>query len=363
MINPPPLQVWDMAWTEPKYSRTQVDAAGDLLISKGPVLAEKRNAALEIMGNWRSSHIYPLRAIRKTLESRAKSVWPMAIVGRRLKRLSSIEVKLKRFPHMKLSQMQDIGGCRAVVKKPAEVYRLVEVYKANKSRSVHDFSKEKDYIADPKADGYRGYHLIYRYRSEAASTKIFSGHRIELQIRSIAQHAWATAVETVDAFTHQLLKSNIGDENWKRFFALTSSSIAMAEDSPGVPNTPESPSQLADELRALEARLRALNILEGLGVAKRWIGETKPEDAIGYILKLDTKARRIDTRPYTIAELQKANDDYLQLEKSTEGDPDIQVCFVSADKLTNLEKAFPNYYVDLGVFLGYIRAILADKET
>jgi len=41
------------------------------------------------------------------------------------------------------------------------------------------------------------------------------------------QHAWATAVEAVGIFTKQALKSNIGDGEWLRLFALMSSEIAV----------------------------------------------------------------------------------------------------------------------------------------
>lgn len=38
-----------------------------------------------------------------------------SLVAQRIKRLYSIRHKLKRFPTMRLTQIQDIGGCRAIV--------------------------------------------------------------------------------------------------------------------------------------------------------------------------------------------------------------------------------------------------------
>ncbi|MBU6438396.1 MAG: hypothetical protein KGQ77_12790, partial [Betaproteobacteria bacterium] len=61
----------------------------------------------------------------------------------------------------------------------------------------------------------------------------FNNQKIEVQLRTRLQHAWATAVEIVDAFTGQALKSglklNSGDPKWRRFFALMSSVIAIRE--------------------------------------------------------------------------------------------------------------------------------------
>jgi hypothetical protein len=36
------------------------------------------------------------------------------------------------------------------------------------------------------------------------------------------QHGWATAVETVDAFTNENLKFGAGSDDWTRFFQLVS---------------------------------------------------------------------------------------------------------------------------------------------
>ena len=51
-----------------------------------------------------------------------------------------------------------------------------------------------------------------------------AGLRIEIQIRSRLQHAWATAVETVDAFSGTSLKTTGGSgsekTDWGRFYCF-----------------------------------------------------------------------------------------------------------------------------------------------
>ena len=143
---------------------------------------------------------------------------------------------------MKLSQMQDIGGCRAVVRTVGRVDALVKLYARARAKNPHRavYVKPFDYIKCPKVDGYRGVHLIYKYRSQSRTHGKWNGLRIEIQLRSILQHAWATAVETVDAFTGQALKTSAGTgserKNWGRFFALISSAIAIREKRPPVPD-------------------------------------------------------------------------------------------------------------------------------
>ena len=103
-------------------------------------------------------------------------------------------------------------------------------------------------ISNPKADGYRSFHLVSKYRSNLPDKQVYDGLRIEIQIRSQLQHAWATAVETISTFTDQALKSGLGDDRWKRFFALMGSLMALREGCPIVPNTPTEKKELIKEI-------------------------------------------------------------------------------------------------------------------
>ena len=60
--------------------------------------------------------------------------------------------------------MQDIGGARAVLPDIDDVDRLREAYK--RGRTKHQLVGQKDYVRQPKTSGYRGIHLVYRYRSD-----------------------------------------------------------------------------------------------------------------------------------------------------------------------------------------------------
>lgn len=155
-----------MAWVQPQYSRGQVDAAGRILVpaltvgsAEPPEDSEAAlNDALTIINNWRASHSYPLLAFRMTLTKRARGIDDRVVIAQRLKRLSSIQVKLMRNPKMALSRVHDIGGCRAVVRNVARVNRIVRLYEDSHARNPHvraEFVRKYDYIAQPKEDGYR----------------------------------------------------------------------------------------------------------------------------------------------------------------------------------------------------------------
>lgn len=351
-----------MAWVKPLYNRGRVDTAGDTLISVNAPELEYIEA-LKRISNWRSSHSYPLQALKMTLLSRAKKVDETALVAQRLKRLSSIALKLERNPNMKLSQMQDIGGCRAVMNSVEEVERLATRYLGDRSRGRLDrskFVKAYDYIAHPKSDGYRGVHFVYKYWSSSASYVAFNGLRIEIQLRSKLQHAWATAVETVSTFTGQALKSNIGDADWKRFFAVAGSVMAMRERRPLVPGMASERAELIGELRHLWEKLRVNAVLPGWSSAMKiaLTQKAKIAHAKAFLLVLDYKAKSIEVTGYSQAELAQAAEDYILLETNTARKPEIQAVLVSVDSLAALRSAYPNYYLDTGAFISVMRSAI-----
>ena len=272
---------------------------------------------------------------------------------RRLKRLFSVEAKLRRIPKMQISRMQDIGGCRAVVPSVDSVVALQRLCRSG--RQAHELARENDYLAEPKPDGYRSVHLVYRYRSGSSANSALNGLRIEIQIRSLPQHAWATAVETVDVLRETRLKiGGAGNGDWKRFFALMGSVNAIDEGCPTVRDTPGTLAEIRSEVRELANQLHAGNVLVGMALSIEQVAK-----GTGWVLMtLDAAARRIDTRRYPPRRLEEAQAEYLRLEEEHEGKPAVQVCLVSTDSAETLRRAYPAYFLDVEVFVETMRAFL-----
>jgi hypothetical protein len=301
-----------------------------------------------------------------TLLGRAKRVDTKAIIAQRLKRLSSIDAKLRRFSGMRLAQMQDIGGCRAVVENIRRLERLVRLYERGRSKNPtrrHEFVKEKDYINNRKSDGYRSIHLVYRYRSAAKKHAIYNGLKIEIQLRSRLQHAWATAVETVSIFTGQALKSSGGEDEWRRFFILMGSAIALREKQPLVPGTPTDKAELITELRALTQKLNVANLLSGWGYALKILPAKNVTDAVAFLVYLNTPARVVTTTGFKKEELPQAEEAYLNLEKTIPSDSGSQAVLVSVESVQAIRGAYPNYYLDTDAFLRALRFSLSTKTV
>jgi ppGpp synthetase/RelA/SpoT-type nucleotidyltranferase len=351
-----------MAWATRLFSKGIIDRAGAELIQ--PTTDRALEEALAIINNWRACHSYPLQTIKMTLLRRAKNVSVSAVIAQRLKRLPSISLKLQHNEKMKLSQMQDIGGCRAVMPNIIDTQKLAMIYRTSRSknpRSGRPIEHERyDYISEPKPDGYRSYHLIFKYQSKYDDKKVFDGQRIEIQIRSRLQHAWATAVETVQTFTGQALKSRIkeGDPDWLRFFSLMGSAIAMREKCPLVPGTPVKKAELVEEIRTLSDRLSVEHVLTSWGIAVNKLTDSQGE-AVVFLLVLDSEAKTLNTRPFKKDELALASEAYLQVEKETQGRPNLQAVLVSVESVEALREAYPNYYMDTTAFIQAMKLVIA----
>ncbi|HEV8096564.1 MAG TPA: hypothetical protein VGP71_12600, partial [Burkholderiales bacterium] len=122
-----------MEYAIPQFDLKDVDEAGALLaFDEGTELSEsdwnRWLDAYTVVDNWRLSHHYPLNAMAVVLKFRARRIQKNALAFQRLKRLQSILYKLRVRKWITLSQMQDLGGCRAVMSSVENVYKLRDLY-------------------------------------------------------------------------------------------------------------------------------------------------------------------------------------------------------------------------------------------
>ena len=192
---------------------------------------------VQAISEWRQTHAYPLAlvtpGIRNWVSQHASGD---VIVGQRLKRFDRILDKLTRFPTMRLSQMEDVGGCRAVLATPNEVDAV-----AARVHRKWDVATQNDYRHDAKPNtGYRGLHLVVLRQDRL----------IEVQLRTEREQYWAEVVERTSSRTGFALKDGEGPQELLRYFEVAStlgyhSEHGMARDS-----------QLRRELSALRTQVR-----------------------------------------------------------------------------------------------------------
>lgn len=335
----------------PEHTRAEINAASRIWLSSESS-AEEKNQALRIVNNWRGIHAFPLNTFQMGLRRRGARFSDDVVIAQRIKRLSSIELKLSLRPIMKLTQMQDIGGCRAILESVDHVRKMVDSFK--QSDLKHKLLTEDDYISAPRDSGYRGVHLVYSYNSDRSET--YNGLKIEMQLRSQLQHAWATSVEVVGTLVDQALKSSLGDPGWLRFFQLMSSELARKEGQPLVPHTPENLSEAREELMALINKYNPVQRLENYSEALNYIEHSEGDDHF-FILNLKPKTNMLVINSFKKNQSQLAGDQYLKIESSIEKGSEEEAVLVSVDSVASLRKAYPNYFLDTKAFAGEVTRI------
>jgi ppGpp synthetase/RelA/SpoT-type nucleotidyltranferase len=205
------------------YSKSKVDRAGQLLADRLRLVSEGKATvgepprevvdADEAIDWWRSEHAKPLSRVAANLRYYA-SAQGKPVVAQRLKKLPTIADKLLREPRMKLSRMGDIGGVRAVLPNQDVAYRV-----ASRLRKNWTITRVRDYVAEPKADGYRALHLINRNR----------GRLIEVQLRTPRQDLWANTVETLARTVAPGLKFADGPQELRSYFVAMGELFALRD--------------------------------------------------------------------------------------------------------------------------------------
>jgi ppGpp synthetase/RelA/SpoT-type nucleotidyltranferase len=337
-------------WVVPEYSNKAVQRASRV-IGKGTGTSDELQAARDVLSNYRLAHAFPLNAVTVTVRQHALDLNPNAVVAERRKRLPTIVDKLKRHPTMSVTTMQDLGGCRVVFETVAEVEELAEIL-VDLPRSKNRVAKVYDYLRDapgPRDSGYRGVHLVYEY---GASKKEYHGLRIELQVRTQLQHAWATAVETMDLFSGSELKYGKGDRDTLRFFVLVASLMAREEDTAPVPGAEGTLDELTDELAQLEERVSVLGRLRGYAAIVGEHARTDRRNALTLEL-----LRREGQLTVTVHETLADAEARLTALEALD-DENLDAVLINIARISQLRDAYPNYFADTGRFTEFVQAHL-----
>ena len=117
---------------------------------------------------------------------------PIEHIKSRLKTPSSIVKKLKRAGHdvtiqNMVERLNDIAGIRIICSYTQDIYQIADMIARQSDVTILHV---KDYIRNPKPNGYKSYHMVATipiYLSQGpAETKV------EIQIRTVAMDCWAS---------------------------------------------------------------------------------------------------------------------------------------------------------------------------
>ncbi|MBI5140910.1 MAG: hypothetical protein HZA20_01805 [Nitrospirae bacterium] len=184
-------------------TKTQIDRLGDRL-----KVGKVSEADLRLLDQYRLSFADAYNmvagAIRKELG--------LEPTGRPAKSTPSIVDKLRR-ESIRLTQIQDIAGCRLIVSdikaQDSVVNRLSGLLK-----TVHIMDRR-----EKPSHGYRAVHVIASHDAKM----------VEIQVRTELQHMWAECSEKMADSKGSEIKYGGGDEATKSFLNALSDFIAMKE--------------------------------------------------------------------------------------------------------------------------------------
>ena len=117
---------------------------------------------------------------------------PIEHVKSRIKEPRSIVKKLKRHGREvtlenMLKYINDIAGVRIICSFTSDIYRIADMLAKQKDLTVLELT---DYLAKPKASGYRSYHMLVTVPVYLSDGVVDT--KVEIQIRTIAQDFWAS---------------------------------------------------------------------------------------------------------------------------------------------------------------------------
>jgi putative GTP pyrophosphokinase len=197
---------------------------------------ELRDAAI-LMNRFRLSFQDPLGRVRMGLQSFVSTEGAPIVVAQRLKRSPTIAGKLVRMPTARLTQMQDIGGCRAILPTQEQVYDVVRRIR----RRGWDVRRVDDYAATPKVTGYRAVHVVVLRR----------GRLVEIQLRTPLQQRWAAEVDRAAGQVGIALKDGAGPpEIAEPFVEIAEEMARTGVDAPSGARLDEAFGEIRQKVRA-----------------------------------------------------------------------------------------------------------------
>lgn len=200
-------------------SKAKIDKAGSVLAHSQGMTEDDLLSSEEILNKfleseslfdeYRKSHLQPLSQTTLELQNWLTDYGKSYYIAQRLKRKPQIIRKLNRLS-VRLTQLQDVGGCRIIVEKNGDVDKLLKFLEAKvEQQSDLIIDGTRDYREKGRDDtGYRSVHLILKR----------AGFKLELQIRSRIQHYWAESIERTSVIYGYHLKEKEGDASVIQYF-------------------------------------------------------------------------------------------------------------------------------------------------
>ena len=298
-----------------------------------------------VIDTWRESHRHVINSFQGILRNRTRST--DIVVAQRHKRKRTIVDKLQRYPKMQLGRMDDVAGCRLIFKSLEELYAFrSDIHRAKFNHKLKNEPDKYDYVAHPKEDGYRGIHDVYEYDVRSVIGRSRKGLLIELQYRTVFQHAWATCVEVVGFLTENQPKFGRGDRRIQRILRLASEIISRSVEGMMSSLPDKSDKDVVEEFQEVDRSLNFIQMLRDLNAANSEISSDK-----NLILIFREAGGVADDGVLEIKSFASATAALRALFELERNQPGRDIVLVKGDRPEYLREAFKNYFSDAQQFV------------
>ena len=245
---------------------------------------------------------------------------------------------------MQLSRMDDVAGCRLIFNTNNKLQQfrktfLKAKFKHNRKNEIDKY----DYLRFPKSTGYRGIHDVYSYDVNSKSGRHLKGLMVEIQYRTLTQHAWATAVEVIGHITESQPKFEKGDTRYQEAMSYASEILARSKEGMTGPHPDVNNRSLVSKFKRLDKKLLLLETLSELNSVDPVFAQRKNT------ILLISPDGQLKVRSYRTST--QAIKTLFDLEESG---PDDDVVLVRANSSDDVRLAFRNYFSDATDFVKLI---------
>lgn len=185
------------------WSNSQIDRLGDELRSR-----QFSADLLTTLDQYRTSFLPAYEFV----VYRLRGALNYPVTGRPAKSTTALVDKLQR-QHVRLSQVQDIAGCRVVVD---------DIFLQDRALRALEVFLDAPVVFDRRgnpSNGYRAIHLI----------ATIGERRVEIQLRTQLQHLWAEISEKISDTVDPSIKYGVGEPAALEFLKNLSHSISRVE--------------------------------------------------------------------------------------------------------------------------------------
>lgn len=302
-------------------SKTQINKLGKELRATIREGKEIGKSELEQLQEYRTSFREDISPVFENVAAIAKRIRRDSLISLRIKRIESILSKIRREPTMALGNMGDIAGCRVICHSKSALSLI-----RNEINNLYTVTKVKDYVSEPKPDGYKGYHIYIK-------SPVNEHKQVEIQLRHVRTHKWASLVEIIDIIYDLKLKEGEKHPELQEFLYL----LSLDRNNLDI-------SQIArilevDSKFGIYTKLNQVFLQNHIPIRRSWLEASEPKVYSHYIIEVD-KDKKSNIK--ALDNYQNAEQEYFQM-FLTNQTSNFVLIFIDKPKFKEICVAYASY--------------------